>query len=487
MDLAAWLASVRKHRQGESRMQRTLLPFFVVFFLPPHTLLEAQTTTQVTKTGYNDWDLNPVLSRDGRTLAWIRQTPYGQLQAIWVADTWRHTYATIKPSVSVIMRLFMSGDGQTLFYLAPGGIWSVPVSGGPSRLIPTTNAVIPYALSASYDGSMICYSTVGGGRAGLIVQNVVTSKVVDVTRNVPFTPTNVTGDLSGDGKLVVLAANSNTRSDLWLAQVDGTLIRRLYTGPAMPLGVNPRIDDYGSACAFDWFVLGSYRLFSFVGPGPWRYPVSPNQVAWSRGPMIARNGDRVTWLGEPTRFGGGDIHMAYVDGTGYRVLAHPSGVNVDITPFTIHTLSGDGTVAAFSTLANYLGGNPEQDWEIYLWKDSLTRSGTPSAGATITFHMQDASEAGGAYIARCALSRAPGLPLPGVGTVPLTPDALCYLAGQAPSIFRNFAGVLDSSGAGSYSILIPPLPGLRGFVFYTTFLTVKKTFKLHPAVKVIVR
>jgi len=467
-------------------MQRTLLPFFVVFFLAPVSWLEAQTITQVTKTAYNDWDLNPVLSGDGRTLAWIRQTPYGQLQAIWVADTWRHTYTTIKPPVSTIMRLFMSGDGQTLFYMVPGGIWSVPVSGGPSRLIPTPNAT-KYALSASHDGSMICYSTWGWSRAGLVVQNVATSQVVDVARNVPFTPTSVTGELSGDGKSVVLAAHSGTRTDLWLAQVDGTLIRRLDTGPAMPLVINPRIDDFGSACASDWDVSGSYRLFSFVGPGPWRYPVSPSHVGWSRGPMISRNGDRVTWMGETTRFGGGHIHMAHVDGTGYRLLTQAAIVNPDTTPFAIHTLSGDGTVAAFATLTNSLGGNPEGDWEIYLWKDSLTLSGTAIPGQTVTFHMQDASEVGAAYIARCALSRSPGLPLPGVGTVPLTPDALFYLSGQAPSIFRNFAGVLDSNGAGSYSVVIPPLPGLRGLVFYTTFLTVKNTFTLHPALKVIVR
>jgi hypothetical protein len=280
---------------------------------------------------------------------------------------------------------------------------------------------------------------------------------------------------------VVITAWSALGIDIWLVGTNGTLIRRLYSGSVASTVWGSRIDHYGTICTYEAVINGIYRVLSVYTNDGFTTTTSPGTLFRSRGPRMSGNGDRVTWIS-------GDAYVAHPDGSGFRPMTQMGGMNPDTSAYQLHTVNGDGSVAAMASMGDLRGGNPERDMEIHLWRDSLTRTGTAAPGQVVTFHMEDAAQAGGICVARCALSRNPGLPLPGTGTVPLTPDALFYLSGSSSPIFRNFAGVLDAAtGRGTYSVAIPADPAFRGFTFFTTLVAAHTAVSLHPALKVIVQ
>jgi len=466
------------------------LILLILAFFPLH--LEAQTLTQVTKTGSNDRDLEPMVSDDGRYLAWKRSTP-GNLNAILcVKDLSSNSLTTIKSAVGIISRACLSGDGQTLFYMYNGNIWSVPATGGLSCIVlqnSTTRTITEHVFSTSHDGSRICYATWNSGRARLEVFDLKTRTAVDVTRNLTGTPTLLSGDISGDGRFVVFTARGQNRTDLWFAAADGTLIRRLHTGSTWVSPYNPRIDHHGTMCTFEVMMARTYEIFSALTGGSIVYQTTRSSGSWNRGPMISADGDRVIWFFSPTTAQQpSDVVMAYPEGSKQRQLTPFGNMGPNITPHSLHTLNGNGTVAAFSTTANHLGGNPELDYEIFLWKDALTTSGKAALGATISFHLEVPSKPNVAYAMRSALSRGNGLVIPGVGAIPLTPDPLFFLSGQARSIFRNYQGILDGSGRATAFVAIPNLKPLAGFTFFTSFITAAPSgISLFNPVKVTVQ
>jgi hypothetical protein len=438
----------------------------------PH---QAQTLTQITRN--NATDSHPTLSADGRYLAWAGYDVARRRQDLHVLDARTSRRTTVVVPVPAIERLCMSGDGRTVFFMYYGTLWSVPRQGGTPRSLNRNGwgFTSANAFSASHDGSLLCYAVGQGTRAGLEVLTVATGRTVDVAKNLPVVPNLLSGHISGDGKTAVV----NTQSNLSLVGTDGTVIRQLNTGPAASAIWGPKIDHFGTICAFEAVVNGGYRVLSTYTKGGITTITSPSTLWQSRGPMMAANGDRVTWIS-------GNANIAHPDGTGYRLMTQDGGLNPGTSAYFLHTVNGDGSVAALASRGNFRGGNPEGDYEIYLWRDSLTRTGTATSGQTVTFHMEDAARAGAVYVARCAFSRRPGLNLPGIGTVPLTPDPLFQVSGRLPAIFRKFTGVLDDDGRGTYSIAIPANPGLRGFTFFTSFVAVGTGISLHPALKVLV-
>ena len=57
----------------------------------------------------------------------------------------------------------------------------------------------------------------------------------------------------------------------------------------------------------------------------------------------------------------------------------------------------------------------------------------------------------------------------------LSPDPLLFLSvgGLAPTVFQNYAGILDASGKGQGKINIPNDPVLVGINLYNAFVTLK--------------
>ena len=66
-----------------------------------------------------------------------------------------------------------------------------------------------------------------------------------------------------------------------------------------------------------------------------------------------------------------------------------------------------------------------------------------------------------------ALSSTPGIPVPPIGTVPLALDALFLLStsGALPTVFTNFAGLLDAFGEATATLNFPAVPALAGYAY----------------------
>jgi hypothetical protein len=103
---------------------------------------------------------------------------------------------------------------------------------------------------------------------------------------------------------------------------------------------------------------------------------------------------------------------------------------------------------------------------------NIVAGADPSPGAALALRFCEPSSAGDLYLAAASFSTSPGIPTP-AGVVDLTPDALFALSQLAPSMFVNFAGVLDASGAAAAKVVVPGVPQLKGFRFYVSFVTVR--------------
>ena len=292
--------------------------------------------------------------------------------------------------------------------------------------------------------------------------------------------TSAWAGISGDGKLVAFSANrGNVADQIWLANSDGTNIRQL-TKFASGNAFYPKLDYHGKICTFESNQSGQYEIYTIYTDGTGLTDVSQNPGGTDRRSWLSADGDRVTW--KSTRSSGSDIYMAYPDGTGLRQIS-PFGNVSPSTTNSSHCLNRDGTVAVIASPFDYQGGNPERDYEIYVWKDAFTRAGLATPGATITLTMEDQSRPGAVYLVRCAFSRSPGIPIGGK-TVPITPDALFWLSGLAPTIFQNFQGTLNGQGLATAAVAIPNAPALVGIAFYSTFVTANPAIEVYNPLRV---
>jgi hypothetical protein len=468
------------------RLLGLMLAFAGCLALP----LGAQVLVQVTKNGSGLYDQYPVISDDGSIIAWCGTDPVARRNQVWIADT-----RTFKPQMltngnglPIPYPIGISGDGTTIVYMESNNLWAIPTAGGPPRQITSytgNKRVRNYGITMSRDGTLACYTTYDSGTRiyDVEVVNTSTKKVVNITRSTAGD--FCTGGISGDGKTVAFTQNrtSAAADQVWLANADGSNIRQL-TKLTSGNAFYPKLDYFGSILAFESSQGGRYEIYSVYTRNGVQTSVSLNPTLDDRRAMMASDGDRVTWKsdrGSTAR----DVYMAFPDGTGQRKITPFGDLQPSLTNSS-HGLNGDGTIAVFATPNDYKGGNPEKDYEIWLWRDAFTRSGPATPGSTIVLLMEDVSRPGAAYVVRCAFSRAPGIPIPGVGTIPITPDALFWLSGIAPTIFQNFAGMLNAQGRATASVAIPNVPALRGFSFYATFVTANPGLKIYNPLKVLI-
>ena len=102
---------------------------------------------------------------------------------------------------------------------------------------------------------------------------------------------------------------------------------------------------------------------------------------------------------------------------------------------------------------------------------TLRSSGTPRPGSLVSLLIENPREAGQRYQMAAALSRNPMIPVPGVGSIPLAPDALFATFAKLPGVFQNFAGRLDGNGRNTTFVLIPNTSELRGSRFFCAYVT----------------
>lgn len=101
-------------------------------------------------------------------------------------------------------------------------------------------------------------------------------------------------------------------------------------------------------------------------------------------------------------------------------------------------------------------------------------------GQTLPLPLSLPTRPGSIYVLAASTATTPGLSLPGLGTLPLKPDALFSLSlGQNNGLFRNFAGLLDAQGHATPRLSLPNQTSLRGIHFYLSGLLLAKNLPLR--------
>jgi len=103
----------------------------------------------------------------------------------------------------------------------------------------------------------------------------------------------------------------------------------------------------------------------------------------------------------------------------------------------------------------------------------LAASGLPVPGGVVALSLSSFADAGLPYQLGSSFGNGP-IPIDN-RRLELSPDPLLILsvAGAAPGVFQNYAGVLDSQGRAAAKLAIPNIPVLKGLRIYTAFVTLK--------------
>jgi hypothetical protein len=150
----------------------------------------------------------------------------------------------------------------------------------------------------------------------------------------------------------------------------------------------------------------------------------------------------------------------YVFGTAYGPLPNPQ--------IPVGVLRFDATTRTFRTLIQNL-----------FYPRGVTVAGIrhlcgltgPTPGGRYTMLVSSPTEPGVAYVVALSAAPRPGIPLPGGRRIQLVPDALFFQSLTNAGIFRGFQGVLNGQGEAQATVNVPRIPGLRGFRFFASAVT----------------
>ena len=110
--------------------------------------------------------------------------------------------------------------------------------------------------------------------------------------------------------------------------------------------------------------------------------------------------------------------------------------------------------------------------EVYVASASVAGSGSGAPGTTITFTLSAAVDAGRPYQLGTSLGNGP-IPID-TRQLGLSPDSILVasVSGFLPTVFQDYAGVLDAQGSAQAKLNIPNVPALTGVRLYTAFVTI---------------
>jgi len=113
--------------------------------------------------------------------------------------------------------------------------------------------------------------------------------------------------------------------------------------------------------------------------------------------------------------------------------------------------------------------------EVYVASATLAGSGSGAPGTSLDFTLKSAADAGLPYQMGSAFGNGP-ISIDS-RKLELSPDDLLVLStsGAVPSIFQDYAGLLDAQGEAKAKLNIPNIPALKGVRIYTAFVTLKAT------------
>ena len=103
----------------------------------------------------------------------------------------------------------------------------------------------------------------------------------------------------------------------------------------------------------------------------------------------------------------------------------------------------------------------------------LSYQNLPQIGSPFLLHLTDAGQFGMFYQVGVALSNANGIPVAGVGKIPLDLDNLLIASttNVLPQVFNRFNGQLDSFGEATAQLQIPKSLALVGIFFHSAAVT----------------
>lgn len=346
----------------------------------------------------------------------------------------------------------ISGDGLTLRMGSsrtdvpgsPGG-WDIyettratrtspwgPVTRSPGGINGSTNDLSPHSLSL--DLVMYAANSQAGGTGGH-----------DIYR---FTRASVAAPWSAGTNV---GAPNTTTTDYGVSVTDDELYMLLTNG-------NSLVESSRTSTAMPW---------------PAATPVAPlNGFGTPRDTNMSYDGLTVYYStsAAPGGVGGYDI---VVSRRPFRsspwgapvVVANVNSTSTERSP----SISHDGRELFFSSNQPGTGGQ-----DVWVSKfTGLSSANLPTIGGPVVFYLTNATQATDGYQLALSFSANTGIPIPGVGTVPLDADNLFFLttSNAVPAVFVAFRGVLDSNGEAAAQLNIPAVPGLVGLPFHSAFVT----------------
>ncbi len=164
------------------------------------------------------------------------------------------------------------------------------------------------------------------------------------------------------------------------------------------------------------------------------------------------------------------MHNSYAASGTYKsnVLGNP--VNLDRFGTQTNIVANQGKGPYWSIINSTLSRV-----EVYVASATLTGSGSGAPGTAIDFTLSSPIDAGLPYQMGSSFGNGP-IPID-TRTLGLSADGLLLLSvgGLLPSVFQNYADLLDAKGAATAKLNIPNAPVLKGLRIYTAFVTLKAT------------
>ncbi len=132
--------------------------------------------------------------------------------------------------------------------------------------------------------------------------------------------------------------------------------------------------------------------------------------------------------------------------------------------------SGDGRELYFSS--SRAGGAGGQDVYVSTFT-GLSYERLPQVGSPLVLHLTHAGRPGAVYQVGLSFSNTTGIPIPGVGTIPLDFDKLFEISvvNPIPALFQNFSNTLNVRGESTAVFTVPALGALIGVSFRAAFVT----------------
>lgn len=220
-------------------------------------------------------------------------------------------------------------------------------------------------------------------------------------------------------------------------------------------------------------------LFKPTGlPPTWSTPTYTPPLFYGTGPSANKLTcnvpvDKGAWIG--VLGGCGDTTTTYNSYGAGPYVSNVLGTAVTLTRFITQTNvpQNKGVGATYGSSTGSIGRV-----EVYVIKGAganITPTGTGVVGTTVGLGLTSTADAGRPYQMGSSF---------GMGPIPidsrklyLSPDTLLWLSisGVLPTVFQNYAGVLDANGQAMANLILPNIPALIGLGVYTSFVTLNSS------------